>query len=66
VAHGLDVQVVIDACSGLSPRTEDAALRRLVQAGVVTTSVASVAGQLAGDFTQPKGSTALGVLYEMA
>ena len=65
-AHGFDVQVVIDACGGISARTEDAALRRLVQAGVVTTSIASVAGQLAGDFTQPKGGQALGVLYEMA
>jgi DNA-binding transcriptional ArsR family regulator len=53
------------ACGGLSPRTEDAALRRLTQAGVVTTSVASVAGQLAGDFTQASGAQALGVLYEM-
>ena len=65
-AHGFDVQVVIDACGGISPRTEDAALRRLVQAGVVTTSIASVAGQLAGNFTQPRGGQALGVLYEMA
>jgi nicotinamidase-related amidase len=64
-AHGLRVQVVIDACSGLSPRTEDAALRRLTQAGVVTTSLPSIAGQLAGDFTQTKGSQALGILYEM-
>lgn len=54
-AHGYHVEVVVDACGGLSPRTEDAALRRLTQAGVVTTSVASIAGQLAGDFTQPKG-----------
>jgi nicotinamidase-related amidase len=66
VAHGLHVQVVVDACGGMSPRTEDAALRRLVQAGVVPTSVASVAGQLAGDFTQPKGGKAVGILYEMA
>ena len=65
-AHGLDVQIVIDACGGISPRTEDAALRRLVQAGVVTTSIASVAGQLAGNFTQSRGGLALGVLYEMA
>lgn len=65
-AHGLDVQVVLDACGGLSPRTEDAALRRLVQAGVVTTSVPSIAGQLAGDFTRPKGGQAVGILYEMA
>lgn len=54
-AQGYQVQVAIDACGGLSPRTEDAALRRLTQAGVVTTSLASVAGQLAGDITQPKG-----------
>lgn len=65
-ARGFQVQVIVDACGGLSQRTEDAALRRLTQAGVVTTSVASLAGQLAGDFTQPKGSQALGVLYEMA
>lgn len=64
--HGFHVQVVVDACGGLSPRTEDAALRRLTQAGVVTTSIASVAGQLAADFTQPRGGKALGVLYEMA
>lgn len=66
LAEGYHVQVVIDACGGLSPRTEDAALRRLVQAGVVITSVASVAGQLAGDFTQPIGGQAIGILYEMA
>jgi nicotinamidase-related amidase len=65
-AHGLHVQVVVDASGGLSPRTEDAALRRLLQAGVVTTSVPSIAGQLAGDFTQPKGAQAVGILYEMA
>ena len=65
-AHGFQVQVVVDACGGLSPRTEDAALRRLTQAGVVTTSIASIAGQLAGDFTQPKGGKAVGILYEMA
>jgi nicotinamidase-related amidase len=66
VAHGLAVQVAVDACGGVSPRTEDAALRRLVQAGVAPTSIGSLAGQLAGDFTQPRGAQALGVLYEMA
>jgi nicotinamidase-related amidase len=64
-AHGLHVEVVIDACSGVSTRTEDAALRRLVQAGVTTTSVASVGGQLAGDLSRPKGGQALAILYEM-
>jgi len=66
VGHGFEVQVVVDACGGLSARTEDAALRRLVQAGIVTTSIASLAGQLAGDFTQPKAAPALAILYEMA
>ncbi len=66
LAHGFHVQVVVDACGGLSARTEDAAFRRLVQAGVVTTSIASLAGQLARDFTEPQGSNAMSVLYEMA
>jgi nicotinamidase-related amidase len=62
LTHGLRAQVVMDACGGLSARTEAAAIARLVHAGVVTTSVASVAGQLAGDLSQPKGQQALGVL----
>ena len=66
LGQGFEVQVVVDACGGLSARTEDAALRRLVQTGVVTTSMASLAGQLAGDFTLPKAGRALGILYEMA
>lgn len=65
-AQGYDVQVVIDACSGIAARTEDAALRRLAQSGVTITSVPSVAGQMAGDFTKPQGGQALNVLYEMA
>jgi nicotinamidase-related amidase len=65
-AQGFQVQIVVDACGGLSPRTEDAALRRMTQAGIVTTSIASISGQLAGDFTQPKGGQAVGILYEMA
>jgi nicotinamidase-related amidase len=64
VKLGLDVQVVVDACGGVSPRTENAALLRLTQAGVITTSIASVAGQLAGDFTQPGGAKALGILFD--
>jgi len=64
--HGLSVQVVVDACGGLSARTEEAAFRRLAQAGVLPTSIASVAGQLAADFTQPKGGEAVRILYEMA
>lgn len=63
---GLQVQVVVDACGGLSPRTEDAAFRRMADAGVTLTSIASLSGQLAGDLTQTKGNQALQILYEMA
>jgi nicotinamidase-related amidase len=65
-ARGYSVQLVVDACGGISPRTEDASLRRLVGAGVVPTSLASLAGQLAGDFTQQRGAQALGILFQMA
>jgi nicotinamidase-related amidase len=65
-SHGLAAQVVVDACGGLSQRTEQAALARLTHAGVVSTSMASIAGQLAGDFSQPRGGQAIGILYEMA
>jgi nicotinamidase-related amidase len=65
-ARGFTVQVVVDACGGLTARTEEAAFRRLTHSGVASTSIASLAGQLAGDFTKPKGGQALAVLYEMA
>jgi nicotinamidase-related amidase len=65
-ARGYAVQLVVDACGGISARTEDAALRRLTSAGVIPTSLASLAGQLAGDFTQPKGGQALGIVFQMA
>lgn len=65
-AHGYDVQIVVDACGGISARTEETAFHRVTQAGVVTTSIASVAGQLAADFTAAKGQQALGILYEAA
>jgi len=65
VASRLQVQVVVDACGGLSERTEEAAFRRLAMAGVETTCVASIAGQLARDITQEQGQKVLGVLYEL-
>jgi hypothetical protein len=64
--RGYRVQLVVDACGGISARTEDAALRRLTAAGVTTTSVPALAGELAGDFSQPRGQAAIGVLFEMA
>jgi nicotinamidase-related amidase len=60
------VYVVVDACGGMSERTEEAALRRIAQAGATTVSVMTLAGELAGDFREPKAQQAIGILYEMA
>jgi nicotinamidase-related amidase len=60
--HGYTVHVVLDACAGISTRSEQASLHRLVQAGVVLTSVASLAGELAADFSQPRAQQAISVL----
>lgn len=65
-AEGYQVHVIVDACGGVSERTEDAALRRLAQGGVKISSVLSLIGELAGNFTEPKGQQAIGVLFELA
>ena len=62
VARGYAMQVVVDACGGVSARSEQASLDRLLQAGVVLTSIPSLAGELAADFTQPRAQRALGIL----
>ena len=62
---GLTAYVVIDACAGLSARTEDAALRRLSAEGVQPVSIACLAGELAGDFASAQGQAARDVLCEM-
>jgi nicotinamidase-related amidase len=64
LAAGYAVYVAVDACGGISPRTEDAAWRRVVQAGGVTTSVTTFAAELAGDFTTELGGKTLGIMYE--
>lgn len=63
---GFRVYVVLDACGGVSQRTEQAALLRLAKAGAATVSVMTLAGELAGDFREPKAQQAIGILYEMA
>ena len=62
---GYHVFLVIDAVAGISERTEDAALRRIAQAGASTVSVATLSGELAGDFSQPTAQQAVGILFEM-
>ena len=64
--EGYRVYVVLDACGGMSERTEQAALLRLAKAGATTVSVITLAGELAGDFREPKAQQAIGILYEMA
>ncbi len=63
---GYAVYVVLDACGGMSERTEQAALHRLAKAGATTVSVMTLAGELAGDLREPKGQEAIGILFEMA
>jgi nicotinamidase-related amidase len=63
---GYTVYVVLDACGGMSERTEQAALLRIAKAGGTTVSVMTLAGEIAGDFREPKAQQAVGILYEMA
>jgi nicotinamidase-related amidase len=63
---GYRVFVVVDACSGMSERTEQAAIERIIKAGGTTVSVMTLAGELAGDFRTAEAQAAIGILYEMA
>lgn len=63
---GYQVFVVVDACAGTSQRTEAAVLQTLVSKGILLTSVASLAGIFAGEFSDPKAMDAIGILYASA
>jgi nicotinamidase-related amidase len=65
IAAGFAVQVAVDACGGVDPRTEAAAWQRIGAAGGVTTSVTTFAAELAGDFTTELGGATLGIMYEV-
>jgi nicotinamidase-related amidase len=58
--------VVVDACGALSDRTENAALNRITAHGGSTTVVMTLAGELAGDFREPKAQAAVGIIFFMA
>lgn len=64
IAAGYTVHVAVDACGGVDARTEDAAWRRIVAAGAVTTSATTFAAELTGDFTTDIGGATLGIVYE--
>jgi hypothetical protein len=56
--------VAVDACGGVDLRTEEAAWRRILASGGVTTSVTTFAAELTGDFTTERGGASLGIVYE--
>jgi nicotinamidase-related amidase len=64
--QGYRAILVVDACGGISERTEQAALARVAHAGATTTCVMTLAGELAGDFRQSTAQAAIGVVFEMA
>jgi nicotinamidase-related amidase len=63
---GYRVFVVLDACGGMSERTEQAALLRLAHAGATTTTVMTLAGEMAGELTTQKAQQAIPIVFEMA
>ncbi|MFG3341360.1 isochorismatase family protein [Glycomyces sp. NPDC048151] len=60
--EGYEVQVVTDASSSFTKIGDDAALRRMEQAGAVITSTAQIVSELAVDWTTPKGQQLAAVL----
>lgn len=64
--QGYKVYVVLDACGGISERTEQAALLRMTKAGATTVSVMTLAGELAGDLREARAQQAIRILYDMA
>ncbi|WP_433444851.1 isochorismatase family protein [Nonomuraea sp. CA-141351] len=65
LADGIAVQVLVDACGGITPRTEEAALRQIEAAGGVVTSVAGFATDMVRDFTTPTGRQVIAALHRL-
>lgn len=63
IAAGFEVTVLLDACGGLSSRTEQAAFRQIEAAGGRITGVASFASDLVRDFTTPTGRQVIAALH---
>jgi hypothetical protein len=64
-AQGYDVLVPVDVCGGLSERTEQAALRQMIAAGAITTSVVSIGTKLAPDFTTDRGKALFNIVGKL-
>jgi nicotinamidase-related amidase len=63
---GYRMFVVVDACGGMSSRTEQAALQRMQAAGVNLVSVMTLAGELAPNLGDAMGQKAVPIIFEMA
>jgi hypothetical protein len=59
------VYVPVDACGGISDRTENAAFRQIEAAGGVTTSVVGLVTALVPDFSTNPGQQAFGALQSL-
>lgn len=62
-AAGFEVTVLLDACGGMSERTEQAAFRRIEAAGGTVTGVAGFAADMVRDFTTPAGREVIAGLH---
>ena len=65
IAAGYRAYVPVDACGGMSSRTEDAALRQIEAAGGVTTSVVTLVTTMAPDASTDLGGKAFGILQSL-
>ena len=62
LAAGYRVLVPVDACGGMSSRTEDAAFRQIEAAGGITTSVVTLVTAMVPDVSTDLGRQALEIL----
>ena len=57
--------VPVDACGGISERTEAAALRQIEAVGGITTSTVTLATALAPDFSTEMGKAMFNILQPL-
>ena len=62
---GYRVLVPVDACGGMSARTEDATFRQVEAAGAITTSVVGIVTAMAPDFSSTPGQQAFEMLQKL-
>jgi hypothetical protein len=64
-ASGYRVLIPVDACGGMSVRTEDATFRQVEAAGAVTTSVVGIVTAMVPDFSSAPGQQAFEMLQKL-